>query len=433
MDRLLGSIAAGRLVLLCGAGLSMGPPSNLPSAASVSERCFDRYAGVVGHDLPDGLRDNLELLAEHFSQNGQLSTLFLDAIVPWDAFVAPFNAGHAAVADFLLCGAAASAITTNYDRLVEDAASRMGAYMVAALDNDEANRTTTHGPLLKPHGCASIDRRNTVWAPSQLDHGVMAGRIASSQNWMRAHLREKDLLIIGFWSDWSYLNRIVANALVDAAPASITLVAPDETADLAAKAPQLWDVAHGPGVNFYHERAYGEAFLTELRGGFSRAWLGQMLRSARGTLQALTGTQPAAGLFEVAETDPDVLYSRRRDAEGSSPDAPARRKAPPDGPVLGLFHLLLRQAGAVESGTSYEFAGRRVRVVNGSNMILSTMRDRFKEPPSVQPDDIVACVGATSIGTPGNIVRTGRPRDLMRPSGSSNWLDFESARAELGI
>ncbi len=92
---------------------------------------------MVGHDLPDGLRDNLELLAEHFSQNGQLSTLFLDSIVSWDAFVAPVNAGHAAVADFPLSGAAASAITTNYDRLIEDAASRMGAYMVAALDNDE--------------------------------------------------------------------------------------------------------------------------------------------------------------------------------------------------------------------------------------------------------------------------------------------------------
>ena len=34
---------AGRLVLLCGAGLSMAPPSSLPSAWTVAARCYDRY------------------------------------------------------------------------------------------------------------------------------------------------------------------------------------------------------------------------------------------------------------------------------------------------------------------------------------------------------------------------------------------------------
>ena len=154
---------------------------------------------------------------------------------------------------------------------------------------------------------------------------------------------------------------------------------------------------------------------------------------AEGVFNRLGGGPPAAALFEIVEQDPEILYSRRRDAEGRPPSEPARCKAPPDGQALGLFHLLLRNAGAVESGTAYEYAGRRVRVVNGSNHILSTVQDQFKEPPSVRPDDVVACVGAISIGTPGNIIRQGRPRDVMRPASGSTWLDFEAARLELGI
>jgi hypothetical protein len=41
--RLLGSIEAGHLMLLCGAGLSMPAPSNLMSAAGVARACYDKW------------------------------------------------------------------------------------------------------------------------------------------------------------------------------------------------------------------------------------------------------------------------------------------------------------------------------------------------------------------------------------------------------
>src|ERR1039458_8557156 len=44
--RLLGSIEANRLVLLCGAGLSIPQPSRLMSAVQVSHECYDKYQPI---------------------------------------------------------------------------------------------------------------------------------------------------------------------------------------------------------------------------------------------------------------------------------------------------------------------------------------------------------------------------------------------------
>ena len=62
--RLLASMKAGRLVLLCGAGLSMAPPSSLPSAWTVAARCYDRYVMSIDPACPQELRGDLESLAD---------------------------------------------------------------------------------------------------------------------------------------------------------------------------------------------------------------------------------------------------------------------------------------------------------------------------------------------------------------------------------
>jgi hypothetical protein len=60
------SIQAGRLVLLCGAGLSMASPSELPAAWQVANICFDKHRLASDPHLDPGLRNDLEALAEHF-------------------------------------------------------------------------------------------------------------------------------------------------------------------------------------------------------------------------------------------------------------------------------------------------------------------------------------------------------------------------------
>ena len=89
--RLLASMDAGRLVVVCGAGLSMAPPSSLPSARRVAEICFDAYCQTADPHCDPALRENLEALAEHFAALNTLTTMFIEHLVPWPAFVRPSN------------------------------------------------------------------------------------------------------------------------------------------------------------------------------------------------------------------------------------------------------------------------------------------------------------------------------------------------------
>ena len=108
--RLLASMNAGRLIVLCGAGLSMAAPSSLPSARTVAERCFDKHRLESDPNLDPTLRQDLEALAEHFAGQHTLGSIFIEHLVPWPDFVRPSNAGHAAVADFLLTRAAVAGL-----------------------------------------------------------------------------------------------------------------------------------------------------------------------------------------------------------------------------------------------------------------------------------------------------------------------------------
>jgi hypothetical protein len=48
------------------------------------------------------LRDDLEMLAEHFVGLNTLKLVFIDRLVPWNAFARPYNPGHSAIAGFLI-------------------------------------------------------------------------------------------------------------------------------------------------------------------------------------------------------------------------------------------------------------------------------------------------------------------------------------------
>src|SRR5262245_40770876 len=127
---------AGRLVVVCGAGLSMASPSSLPSAMAVANMCFDQYA-AIDPNCPPALRNDLEALARHFVALGTLATVFIRRLVPWESFARPPNTGHAALADFLTIGAISSALSANYDALIERRAWDYGADFLNSLDGDE--------------------------------------------------------------------------------------------------------------------------------------------------------------------------------------------------------------------------------------------------------------------------------------------------------
>src|SRR5580704_230996 len=97
---LLQSVEAGRLVIVCGAGLSIAGRSKGPSAQHIADVCFDR-AVLVDQKLNPKLRKSLSLLAEHFTANQSLQNYFIPCLVPWGEFAAGEpNEGHIALADF---------------------------------------------------------------------------------------------------------------------------------------------------------------------------------------------------------------------------------------------------------------------------------------------------------------------------------------------
>uniref|UniRef100_B0SV35 SIR2-like domain-containing protein n=1 Tax=Caulobacter sp. (strain K31) TaxID=366602 RepID=B0SV35_CAUSK len=432
--RLLASMNAGRLLVVCGAGLSMAPPSSLPSARAVAERCFDRYRLESDPNCDLVLRDNLEALAEHFAGLSTLQSVFIEHLVPWPAFVRPYNTGHAAIADFLITRAAVAGISSNYDTLIERRAWDYGADFRGSLDGDEAiGDAVRQAPLLKFHGCSHRDRPSTVWAPSQLDDPTISARIARSKVWMAANLRHKDLLVIGFWSDWEYLNAVIGDALIDVQPLSVTVVDLSPTDALEQKAPQLWQIAHAQNVTFEHVQESGAVALDELRRAFSSNYLRQVLDAGREAFEQATGVACDPAWLEIGDFDSEALYGLRRDAEGVPAAEPAKLLRPGSPEALGFFHLLLRQAGAVQRAGGYELNGRSIRVINGGQSVLGTMRGKFVEPPAAMQSDIIVAVGAIDLGVPGNVVRSGRVGDVIRPDAAGEWFDLPGARAALGI
>ena len=423
-----------RLVVVCGAGLSMAPPSKLPSASQVAELCFDEYRLRVEPNINPALRHDLEAFAEHFATMNALRSTFIEHIVPWKKFVRPPNAGHAAIADFLITRAAVACLSSNYDTLIERRAWDYGFDFRSALNGDEANvHATTQGPLIKFHGCSQKDRLSTIWAPSQLGDTVIEARIETIKTWLAANLRQKDLLIVGFWTDWEYLNQIIDSAFERLEPRSLTVIDSSDTDHLQHKAPRLWDLARAENVAFSHVQESAADALDELRQSFSENYLRQVIAAGQTKFQQEADVDCDADWLQIAGFDSETLYHWRRDAEGVPGGAPVTKRRPENTEVLGFFHILLRQAGAQQTDNGYEMAGRTIRVINAGGEFLDSVRTRFIEAPAVWSADVIVAVGAVDSGTPGNIVRRGRVDDFIRPVPGGEWYDMSSAREELNI
>jgi hypothetical protein len=101
-QQLLASIESDRLAIFVGAGLSMSPPSAVPSAAKVARDTSEKFRQVTLTNTPIGTDSNLETLTEFFLSNNNLVSLFINRLVDWEPFRRAYNKGHKAVADFLM-------------------------------------------------------------------------------------------------------------------------------------------------------------------------------------------------------------------------------------------------------------------------------------------------------------------------------------------
>lgn len=435
-NTLLGSIAGNRLTLLVGAGLSMSAPSNLPPARVVAQVCYDAFVARVD-ELPPEIRDDLEAVAEAIAQKVDFRNVFIRAIVPWDKLVGPPNDGHFAIADLLLSGGAQACLSANYDNLIEQAGAAYGADLQSALFGDEATElAATQSPLLKFHGCMIKDRDHTVWTKEQFAQDViLTARRASNVDWMKANLRRKDILIVGFWSDWSYLNDVFEAAFDDVLPLSITIVDPETAENLAAKAPALWALANQEHVRFNHVPLRSHVFLGELQNEIGKKFFRQLLQLGA----AAFGNQRPQDDLPAEVTAPPALdntayYAWRRDAAGLTDRQPVRSVLPePTSEMTGYAHILLRRAGGVVQPNGYDVGGVSVRVVNGAGRALPDVQRVFAAGPAVDEADVVICAGATDFGVPGNIIRAGQAATTVRDGVEGRWLTLPDAVVELQL
>lgn len=404
-------------------------------AADVAHHCYHEHAAIGG--LDPACEWDIDRLAGHFHDLGTFQSYFIRQLVPWGELAGMPNEGHAAIADFLLTGASPASLTANFDTLVEQWCERHKVSLSGALDGVEAVQFA-HGasPLLKFHGCRNRSKDRTLWTQGQLGEVAVQERIRSCKQWMNLHLPGRDLLIVGFWTDWGYLNEVLNGLMTAQAPATVTVVDPAPSADLEEKAPALWATLSAlPG--FEHVQESSDDALVELRKAFSEVWVtrqsnlgAEIFQDENGGIGASPGNIacPALGVND--------LYDLRRDAEGVSYMHAARRARPDDATSrVAYVRLKLLEAGATMDGPFMVLNGQIIRVVNSVNKSISKTRSKYNEPPAAQVPHLVICAGATGSGTTDDIVRGGGGNSLVRKTsgGGSRWVTEAEGFAELGI
>lgn len=428
----LDSLLTDRLVLLAGAGLSMDKPSNLPSAKELATSAKQKYEALYGSDR-ETLAADVESQAEFFFQRGELGTVYFRTLVDKNAFAGRPNPGHSAAADLLLVRAIQTAITTNVDTLIETAGQQLFGQVGVGIDQYRvATLPPDVSPLLKIHGCRS-DPDSMVWAPGQLVVDPVKHRISFSTKWLNVRLLDRDLLIVGYWTDWDYLNKVLATTLGAVNPTRVIVVDVSDSASFKTKAPALYKLGIRASNGFQHVKASGADFLDSLRQEFSKTFVRGVLHSGKSDYLNLKGSNPEVAWTEPANLDNDTLWQIRRDLEGQTPNSPAKERKPPPGSLVGLTLLQLQSAGAVQDGYYWKLNDLLVRVIRAVDKTLHGVEAEFEgeTPPLVAPDFVIA-VGAEAQSLPTSIVRAKTLPSIARGS-STRWLSRPEAVIELGL
>jgi len=389
----------------------------------------------MGGTLAPEVQADIEKMAKHFHDISRFEAVFIDALVPWADFKGEPNPGHDAVADLLACKALLAGITTNFDPLVEEAASNLGErdFRPIVEQNDLASERA-HAPFLKLHGCMNRNRHQTVWHRDQVLGPPIADRMKRFREWLAANLVGRDLLFIGFWTDWAYLTDLLAENLTAISPQHVYLVDPLPADDLKTKAPGLWNWVHRANIVFHHIAESGADFLDELRRLWSRLFLSQLLRAAGSTYQSLFGSASPAPTPAAHEAlDSRALYALRRDLTGIPRTKPVRAKTPDDANyIAAAIHHRLLESGAVYSEHQYSFGGRRLRLLSGRGRVLSAAKADFQHEPPIPMVESVICAGAHADPSPAHIVRAVGSPTIVRAGSHVHWTTHHDLVLQLG-
>lgn len=426
------SISNQRLVFFCGAGLSMGNPSSLPSARALVDQLEQEYWCLHGRSLVGEVGNSIEEIAGWALKNAPEFQNFFLRTINSDDFLQPSNPGHRTVADFLIARIAEAALSTNVDYLVEHAAVNLGkARFRGFVTRSHLNRTPDYSPLLKIHGCFHYEEQHTVWCEQQLEQSPIQERVERFQNWMHLNLPGKDLLIIGYWTDWPHLNKTLNRSIQDHNPRSVTLVDPSTPDKLKDKAGGLWEwVNQTPDINFQHVQASGNDFMNCLCRRFSDWFFRRLLHRVKNQKQikqyyGVESTDDVK-LPPLDEMTVEDIYNLRRDFQGVPQGKPATDRDPSGSGYerVGALHQLLMEQSATMEGPLYNVNGDVLRLINGQGRVVDRVKEDFAGAGD-KPRGVTAhvCVGSRA-SLPGghNIVRPPTSGDdVVRAGQTQQW------------
>jgi hypothetical protein len=422
----------GQLAFLVGAGLSMTGKSPLPSADSLLQLCVQRIEQAFGETPPEEARASLEALCDYLHGMNQLGRLFIHSVVPWAQFKnGEPNDGHLALADFLITRATGAVVSTNYDTRIETAARDLGELDFVALTSADELEPRNHSRLLKIHGCALRDEATTLWCPAQVDDPPIKQRLEASVKLVPGWLANKDIVILGFWSDWPHMYDTLCHLLAGADPACVYIVNPSPQAELPEKAPALW--AWAEKHHLIHVQMEAEKFLHEMWTRYGVSLLRRAFSLCSVTYEhAFHLAPPPMDAYTDWPSNPMDLFGLRADLLGSPRGKPVRdRDLDNDSSLLAAAVLRrLIDRGAALDGDALLMNEQRIRVI-GHGGLMSTIKAAYESEPLAHQDaTTMVCPAAVDDGgAPIDVVRENVPGDIVRGGVTGTWLSLREAEA----
>ena len=433
VDEIVQKLTNKQTVFWVGAGVSMSGNSSLPSAPDLNTQCVQKYKDTVGQTLPSEATADLASLTEYLHNSGDLVRLFIHKLVPWVKFKnGTPNDSHIALADFLISHVAHAVISTNYDTRIECAAKKLGELdFVTSTDILDLN-PRRNSLFFKIHGCAEKEEKSTFWCQSQRNEDPIKKRIEDAVKYLPGKLLNKDIVLVGYWSDWPHLYAAICEVLNSCEPHKVYIVNPLPPKELEKKAPDLWQWVTSKNHDLISENS--DDFFSMIRRGLGRSTLRRAFAASIPTYQVMFKGFDDPDLELELPRLIDTLYWLRQDIFGiprsyavdtNDVDNPGTNNA-----AAFLLHLLNK--GASFSHDHLIFNGKKIRVIGCSSM-LAIIKDKYQIELDIhQIDTILVCPGAIDDGGAAtNVVRDPIPRDVIRGQGSGEWCSLESARSEL--
>lgn len=422
-----------QLVFWVGAGVSMGGGAPLPSAPALTNDCASKYQQEFGQVLPLEATDGLESLTEYFYNSDNLVRTFIHRLVPWERFRnGEPNQSHIALADTILSGSAPLVISTNYDNRIETAARNLGEQdFVANLDISEPE-PIAHSRLLKIHGCADRDRNATFWCQQQRTDSPIRERLDSAVHNLPGILLNKDLVLVGYWTDWVHMYSAICEILGGCEPQKVYVVNPASDEELAEMAPELWAWLNQKNHQILH--LYSDDFFSSLRREYSAS-------SIRKAFTACIDVYKEA--FEETN-DPDVsgplpdnlddLYAIRQDLTGTPRDcAVGSNHMSDEGTKLAAaFTLYTLINGTTFHDGFLEINDKKYRFLGDSGLLAIIKQKYQNEPRLLQQGVTIICPSAVDDGGAAtNIVRQEETGHIFRGDTEGDWLGFQQGRIQV--